>query len=277
MVADCWRSAYSRLGSSPASEGGCKTELRVTGDPSARPETLAEPEFVQELFSWLAPRYEQALLLYSLGLDLRWKHVLLAPLRPQRGERALDLASGTGLILDRLGRRLGRRAVVGLDPNRAMLLAQDHRLGAAPLVQATAEALPFHSSSFDLVTAGFLPKYVRLDRFASEVHRVLRPGGRLAVYDFSPPTPDVSGRLYAVYLDRVLPWLGRRRDRTSPMWSRLLEFLRDIARESGWEERIGPALQAAGFDRIRHRVAVGGAVTWVWAIATKRSTPPPPA
>jgi len=247
-------------------------DLRVPGRPSGRPGTLPEPEFVRALFSWLAPRYEEALLLYSLGLDLRWKHTLLAPLRPRPGERALDLACGTGLILDRLGRRLGHRAVVGLDPNRAMLLAQDRRFRGAPRVQATAEALPFRSASFDLVTAGYLPKYVRLDRFACEVHRVLRPGGRLAAYDFSHPTPDAFGRLYALYLDRALPWLGRRRDRTSATWSTLLEFLRDIARRSGWEERIGPALRAAGFDPICRRVALGGAVTWVWAVANHRST-----
>ncbi len=251
-------------------------EVQLTGEPSARHESSVEPELVQRLFSWLAPRYEDALLLYTFGLDLRWKHVLLAPVRPRPGERALDLGSGTGLILERLRRRLGLHAVVGLDPNRAMLLARDPRLRAAPRIQATTEALPLRSESFDLVTAGFLPKYVRLDPFAREVHRVLRPGGRLAVYDFSRPTPDVFGRLYALYLDRVLPWLGRRRDPAAPMWSTLLEFLRDIARQSGWEERVEPALRAAGFDLVRRRRALGGAVTWVWAVATTRSRPSPP-
>ena len=249
-------------------------EMRLTGGPSGRPGTLPEPEFVRELFTWLAPRYEEALLLYSLGLDLRWKHTLLAPLRPRPGERALDLACGTGLILDRLGRRLGHRSVVGLDPNRAMLIAQDRRSRAAPRVQATAEVLPFRSASFDLVTAGYLPKYVQLERFAREVHRVLRPGGRLAVYDFSPPSADAFGQLYALYLDRVLPWLGRWRDRTSPspMWLTLLQFLGNTARRSGWEERIGPALRDAGFDPIRRQVALGGAVTWVWAVAIQMPT-----
>lgn len=250
---------------------------RVTRGASSQPGTLPEPEFVRGLFSWLAPRYEEALLLYTLGLDLRWKHALLAPLRPLPGERALDLACGTGLLLDRLGRRLGHWAIVGLDPNRAMLLAHDRRFRAVPRVQATAEALPFRSRSFDIVTAGYLPKYVRLDQFACEVARVLRPGGRLAVYDFSRPTPDAFGKLYSLYLDRALPWLGRRRDRTSPMWSTLLGFLREIARQSGWEERIGPALRTAGFDPILLRPALGGAITWVWAVAAHRPTPSAPA
>lgn len=251
-------------------------EPQVAGDVSGQGGTLPEPEFVRRLFSWLAPRYEEALLLYSMGLDLRWKHVLLAPLRPLPGERALDLACGTGLILDRLRRRLGHRAVVGLDSNRAMLLAHNRRSGAAPRVQAIAEALPFRSGSFDIVTAGYLPKYVRLEGFAREVHRVLRPGGRLAAYDFSRPTPDSFGKLYALYLDRVLPWLGRRRDRSSPMWSTLLEFLRGIARQSGWEERIGIALRTAGFDSILLRPTLGGAVTWVWAVAAPGPTPSVP-
>lgn len=236
------------------------------------PGTLPEPDFVRGLFTWLAPRYEESLLLYSLGQDLRWKHALLAQLRPRRGEKALDLASGTGLILDRLGRRLGDDAIVGLDLNRAMLLARNGRCRASPRVQATAEALPFRAGSFDLVTAGYLPKYVRLDRFVGEIHRVLRPGGRLAAYDFSRPTPDAAGLLYSLYLNRALPWLVRRRNRSSPMWSTLMEFLREIAHRSSWEERIGPALQAAGFTRIRIRPTIGGSVTWVWATASERLT-----
>ncbi len=229
------------------------------------PESPPDSDFVDGLFGWLAPRYEEALMLYTLGLDLRWKHELLAPLRPRPGERALDLACGTGLLLDRIAHRIGERSVVGLDPNRAMLLSRERRSDAAPRVQATAEALPFRDSSFDVVTAGYLPKYVRLPRLAREVRRVLRPGGRVAMYDFSRPAPRAAGQVYTLYLDRVLPWLGRRRNRTSRMWPVMFEFLRDIAHESGWEERIGPALRAAGFDSVRVRPSLGGAVTWVWA------------
>lgn len=228
---------------------------------------LPESEFVQGLFSWLAPRYDAALLLYTVGLDLHWKHELLAGLRPRPGERALDLACGTGLLMDRLARRLDRSSVVGLDPNRTMLVLPDRRADEAPRVQGTAEALPFRTSSFDIVTAGYLPKYVRLDRLTKELCRVLRPGGRMAVYDFSRPTPDAAGRLYALYLDRALPWLGRRRGQASRTWSLMFEFLRDTAHESGWEERIGPALREAGFESIHVRPSLGGSVTWVWATA----------
>ncbi len=257
----------------PVPEGRWPVEPRGAHSSSGQLGSPPESDFVNGLFHWLAPRYDKALLLYTLGLDLRWKHELLVPIRPRPGERVLDLACGTGLILDRLERSVGYRGVVGLDPNRAMLLVHDRRSDGAPRVQATAEALPFRGSSFDIVTAGYLPKYVRLHRLAREVRRVLRPGGRLAMYDFSRPTPDTAGQLYTLYLDRVLPSLGRHRGRASPMWPVLFEFLRNTAHQSGWEERIGPALRAAGFESIRIRSTVGGAITWVWAIASESAQP----
>jgi demethylmenaquinone methyltransferase/2-methoxy-6-polyprenyl-1,4-benzoquinol methylase len=232
-------------------------------DPPAAP-TPPERRRVGELFRWLAPEYDRALNAYSLGQDLRWKAVLVRGLRPRRGDRALDLACGTGLISERLARAVGSASVVGVDINRNMLLAGAR--GDRALVQADAQRLPFADRTFDIVSAGYLLKYVRLERFVPELRRILRPGGRFGGYDFSRPRRGTAtGRLYSVYLHDVLPGLGRALRPEDPGWESLFEFLGNVAERSGWEERIAGVFAEEGFERVRVRPSLGGAVSWVWA------------
>jgi demethylmenaquinone methyltransferase / 2-methoxy-6-polyprenyl-1,4-benzoquinol methylase len=231
-----------------------------SGAPSAVPSRA----FVRELFDWLAPRYEAALAGYTLGQDLRWKHELIRVLRPRPGETALDLACGTGLILDRLALRPGSGAVVGLDVNRTMLAEAVRRRPPRRLVAGTAERLPFRDGSFDLVTGGYLLKYVNLDRLASEVRRVLKPGGRFGAYDFSAPLPETArGRLYGPFLRRLLPRLARAR--RSENWSMLFRFLASVSSASDWESKVEGTFLGAGFASARRAASLGGAITWFWA------------
>jgi demethylmenaquinone methyltransferase/2-methoxy-6-polyprenyl-1,4-benzoquinol methylase len=221
---------------------------------------------VVRLFDELAPVYDGILRAYSLGQDLRWKDVLIRRLRPQGGERALDLACGTGLILERLTRIVGETSAVGMDLNRAMLRELLRRRGKCRIVQADAERLPFASGTFDVVTAGYLLKYVRLERFLPELARVLRPGGRFGGYDFSRPTPGtLSGTLYSVYLHRMLPWLGRGGSGRAASWRDVFEFLSQITETSRWEDRARDRLSQAGFTDVELISSLGGAITWVWA------------
>jgi demethylmenaquinone methyltransferase/2-methoxy-6-polyprenyl-1,4-benzoquinol methylase len=227
---------------------------------------LPNRRFVAELFQGFAPRYNGVLLAYSLAQDLRWKEVLVRRLRPERGERALDLGCGTGLILDRLSNVLGESDAVGADINRTMLLQVLHTGASPPLVQANVERLPFASQAFDIVTAGYLLKYVQLDRLFLEVARVLRPGGRFGGYDFSRPIRGTPiGTLYSIYLHRILPWIGRGRGRQRGAWRSVFEFLPQIVESSGWESRVLDALERAGFVGVEVVPSLGGAITWVWA------------
>jgi ubiquinone/menaquinone biosynthesis methyltransferase len=221
---------------------------------------------VTNLFSGLAMHYNRVLQGYSFGQDMRWKEVLIRRLHPTRGERALDLACGTGLILDRLSRMLGRSRVIGADINRSMLLEMRRRGAPYRAVQSNAERLPLCSNQFDLVTAGYLLKYVQLDRFFREVARVLRPGGRFGGYDFSRPLRGTPiGRLYSVYLHRLLPWFGGRASQGTDSWRSVFDFLSQVAEASGWEDHVGAALRGAGFTDVELTPSLGGAITWVWA------------
>jgi len=233
---------------------------------SSLDQVIPDRSRVRALFDWLAPDYNVAVLTYSLAQDLRWKSELVRRLRPRRGERGLDLACGTGLLCDRLEKRLGRDAVVGLDLNRAMLTAARPDGAGRQVVHADSVKLPFRDAVFDVVTAGYLFKYVPLDRLAAEVRRVLRPGGRFGGYDFSAPiNGTVAGAAYDLYLHKVLPFLGRRLGHGDPGWMGLLEFLAQVATTSGWETRVRRDFLGAGFGRVEEIPSLGGAITWVWA------------
>lgn len=237
--------------------------------PRDRPEIdshLPDPRYVRSLFDWLAPRYDSAVLTYSLAQDLRWKWELVRRLRPRPGEKALDLASGTGLIYERLAARLGQDSVVGVDLNRAMLSGARRRGPERQLVRGDSVRLPFRDASFDLVTAGYLFKYVPLELLSGEIRRVLRSGGRFGGYDFSAPDEHtLAGQTYDRYLRRVLPAMGRWLGRGDRGWVTLLDFLARVATSSGWEDRVAGLLYEAGFERVEQTASLGGAVTWVWA------------
>lgn len=243
-----------------------------------REDSAAPPPrpFVRELFEWLAPSYEKAVLIYSLGQDLRWKAGLIRRLQPRPGERALDLACGTGLICDRLDRVVGPKNVVGLDINRAMLLRGRPNGGERSLVQADSVRLPFRDACFDVVTAGYLFKYVRLNELAAEIRRVLKPNGRFGGYDFSAPLRGtIVGGLYDQYLRRGLPLLARHASGRREDWTSLFEFLARIATSSGWETRIDLAFKESGFATTVRIPSLGGAVTWFWAGLSREICPPP--
>lgn len=222
--------------------------------------------FVRGLFDWLAPRYDSVVVAYSLGQDLRWKHELVRRMHPIPGERALDLACGTGPISERLASALGEQGVVGLDLNPVMIREAVHRAPQRPVLRGDAQKLPFRDRSFDLVSAGYLFKYVHLEEFVPEVRRVLRPGGRLGGYDFSAPLrATLSGRGYDLYLRHFLPWMGHRMDGGKGPWTQLMQFLASVAPESRWEDRLPAILHRNGFEDVVHEPSLGGAITWVWA------------
>ena len=164
---------------------------------------------VRALFDWLAPDYDVAVLTYSLAQDLRWKSELVRRLRPRRGERALDLACGTGLIYDRLERRLGREAIVGLDLNRAMLTAARRDGAGRRVVHADCVRLPFRDAAFDLVTAAFgFRNLANYEQGVREIARVLKPGGEFGILEFSEPSRGPMAPLFRFYFRRILPLVG---------------------------------------------------------------------
>jgi demethylmenaquinone methyltransferase/2-methoxy-6-polyprenyl-1,4-benzoquinol methylase len=172
-------------------------------------------EYVRSLFDGIAPRYDLLNHLLSAGIDRRWRRRAVEHLRDLRPHAILDVATGTGdLALE--AARLEPSRIVGIDIAPRMLeraRTKIARRGLSSLIElrmGEAEALPFPDESFDGVLVAFgVRNFEHLERGLGEVLRVLRPGGRLVVLEFSHPQRFPYRQLYFFYFTRILPLIGR--------------------------------------------------------------------
>ena len=179
------------------------------GDRIATPD--GKRRYVRSLFGAIADRYDFITVALSYGQDRRWKRRVVDLLESVRGVRALDVATGTGDIAFALASRGAR--VVGLDITPRMIALANAKIGGgAPppaFVVGDMLALPFPSASFDVVTTGYgLRNAPDLTTAIDEIHRVLRPGGRLVSLDFNRPRNALVRAAYLAYLDGVGGALG---------------------------------------------------------------------
>jgi demethylmenaquinone methyltransferase / 2-methoxy-6-polyprenyl-1,4-benzoquinol methylase len=211
---------------------------------------------VQAMFDRVAPRYDLANALLSLGQDAHWRRVTALAARPE-GARALDVAAGPGNVAAELVAR-GAHEVVALDLSLAML-AEGASRGHERIrwVNGDAQRLPLPDASFDVVTISFglrnVPDPVRaLEEFA----RVLRPGGRVVLCEFAAPRWAPFREVYTRYLVGLLP-LAAKVVSSSPQAYR---YLADSI--LAWPDRrtIADWLEAAGFAEVQVKDLAGGIV-----------------
>ncbi len=168
---------------------------------------------VRRIFSTVTPVYDLLNRVLSLRQDVRWRRFVATCLRPGPRGRVLDVATGTADLALALARRPERPLVVGLDLVPAMLGPARKKVARAGarvrLVCGDATTLPFPGQSFDAVTIAFgIRNIPHRHRALAEMLRVLVPGGRLYVLEFTTPTRPLVRRLYHLYLEHLLPHLG---------------------------------------------------------------------
>lgn len=219
---------------------------------------------VADVFRSVASHYDLMNDLMSLGMHRLWKRFMINRMGLRKGQSVLDVAAGTGDIAKACIEKVGVMGkVVVTDINEAMLsLARDRlcdagKLRALHYVQADAEQLPFSDHSFDCVTIAFGLRNVT-DKTAAlrAMSRVLKPGGRLFVLEFSHPTSALFNKLYDFYSFNIIPTLGERitHDRDS------YQYLVESIRKHPSQEELKNMMESAGFEDVCYSNLTGGVV-----------------
>jgi len=211
---------------------------------------------VRGIFGSVASKYDVMNDAMSLGIHRVWKDAMMDWLAPRPGQRLLDVAGGTGDIAFRFLKRAGRGHATVLDLTEPMLTEGRKRAEAAALgpdldwVVGDAMALPFASSSFDVYTISFgIRNVTRPEDALAEAFRVLRPGGRLMVLEFSQIPNELMQKVYDLYSFNIIPRLGQlvAGDRDS------YQYLVESIRRFPDQETFLDMLRAAGFQHAKYR------------------------
>jgi demethylmenaquinone methyltransferase/2-methoxy-6-polyprenyl-1,4-benzoquinol methylase len=172
----------------------------------------AKAERIRDMFAAIVPRYDTINTLMTLGLDRRWRRETATMVNP-RGRVALDIATGTGELAFEIVRQ-GARIAVGADFCVEMLQAAERKASAAGVngrvtfAAGDAIRLPFADATFDCIVNGFMLRNVaNLPATFAELWRVLKPGGRIACLDLTPPRGPLR-RFFGLYIATVVPLLG---------------------------------------------------------------------
>jgi demethylmenaquinone methyltransferase / 2-methoxy-6-polyprenyl-1,4-benzoquinol methylase len=225
----------------------------------AAPAAQRTAESVRRMFDRVAPRYDLANTVFSLGQDKGWRQAAARATRLADGEVAADVACGTGALTRELQALAPGALVAGFDFSFEMLAHARSTGGPAGLRLAVGDALrlPLRDASVDVVTIAFgLRNLPEPAQGLLEFRRVLRPGGRLVVCEFSQPSLPVFRQVYRRYLTRLMP-VAARRLTSDP------EAYQYLARSIGaWPDQAGLArwLQQAGFAEVAWRDLSGGIV-----------------
>ena len=172
-------------------------------------------ERVEEMFDSIARKYDLMNRVLSAGIDRIWRRKAIDLLQPVQPKRILDIATGTAdVALECM--RLKPEEIIGIDISNRMLDIGRHKVmekgfqGVIRLEQCASEAIHYPDQHFDAVTVAFgVRNFESLDGGLREIHRVLRPGGRVVVLEFSMPERFPIRQVYSFYSFRVMPWIGQ--------------------------------------------------------------------
>lgn len=218
-------------------------------------------EKIQQMFGAIAPRYDFLNRLLSFGIDRRWRKKAVRLLKYKEGSRILDVATGTGDVALEIARSTPSSVkITGADFCREMVELGEIKVAASPyadridLKVAPCEDLPFASNTFDSITIAFGIRNV-VDRKLglAEMWRVLRPGGRMIILEFSTPRSRLFRQIYYFYFRRLLPVVGGLFSRYNAY-----KYLPDSVLEFPSHEEFSRMISEAGFRNIHiHELTFG--------------------
>jgi demethylmenaquinone methyltransferase/2-methoxy-6-polyprenyl-1,4-benzoquinol methylase len=213
---------------------------------------------VREMFAGIAKRYDLLNHLLSGNVDKRWRRIVATRVREKLSSSSsviLDVACGTGDLSLTLFENTGAR-VVGTDFCRPMLeIAAGKTSDRIPLIEGDALSLPFRDGAFDVVTIAFgLRNLASVEGGLAELRRVLKPGGWVAVLEFSRPANAMMRPWFGLYFTRVLPLMGGIVSGSRMAYS----YLPASVQKFPDQEQLSLLMQRAGFEQVQFENLTGG-------------------
>lgn len=219
-------------------------------------EANEKEQMVAGVFHSVAAKYDVMNDLMSFGIHRLWKRFTIDCSGVRKGQKVLDLAGGTGDLTAKFSRIVGETGQVVLaDINDSMLKVGRDKLRNQGLgnniayVQANAEALPFPDNHFDLITIAFgLRNVTDKDKALASMQRVLKPGGRLLVLEFSQPQHEIMNKLYDFYSFNILPKVGRLVANDSESY----QYLAESIRMHPDQDTLKAMMEQAGLEQVEY-------------------------
>ncbi|MGB0834195.1 MAG: bifunctional demethylmenaquinone methyltransferase/2-methoxy-6-polyprenyl-1,4-benzoquinol methylase UbiE [Psychrobium sp.] len=219
---------------------------------------------VADVFHSVAAKYDIMNDLMSFGVHRLWKRFAIDCSGVRPGQKVLDLAGGTGDLTAKFSRIVGEKGQVVLaDINDSMLKVGRDKLrdlgvvSNVEYVQANAQALPFPENTFDLITIAFgLRNVTDKDEALRSMYRVLKPGGRLLVLEFSKPSNELLSKAYDMYSFNLLPTMGKVVANDSESY----KYLAESIRMHPDQDTLKGMMENAGFEQAQYYNLTGGIV-----------------
>lgn len=223
----------------------------------------SKKEEVAEMFNKISKRYDFLNHFLSLGIDKIWRRKAVNMLKEIRPKRILDLATGTGDFAIQL-MKLNPVEIVGMDISEGMLEVGREKMKRRSLdkvismVLGDSENLPFEDNYFDALTVGFgVRNYENLEKGLSEMLRVVRPGGKLIILEFSKPKKFPVKQYYAFHSKYIIPFFGKRISKSNEAYVYLPESI--VAFPEG--KAFTDILEKLGYQKVSARLVSGGIAT----------------
>lgn len=219
---------------------------------------------VAEVFHSVASKYDIMNDAMSMGVHRFWKHFTISQAGVREGMHVLDLAGGTGDLAMKFARQVGKTGEVVLADINSSMLEEGRRrcvdngiIGNMRFAQVNAECLPFPDNYFDVVTIAFgLRNVTDKDAALRSMQRVIKPGGKLLVLEFSKPTSTALGKIYDMYSFTALPIMGKVLAGDSESY----KYLAESIRMHPDQETLKGMMQEAGFSHCDFNNLTGGVV-----------------
>ena len=215
---------------------------------------LGKKEQVAEMFDDIAHRYDFLNRFLSAGIDVTWRKKALGFLRADHPKQILDVATGTADVAIMAEKILHPDMIIGVDISNGMLdlgRVKIKKLGlenTITLVQGDSESLPFAENQFDAVTVAFgVRNFENLTKGLTDILRVLKPGGKLVVLEFSKPKAPVIKQFYGLYMDYIAPGFGKLFSKNKTAYSYLNQSIKNFPERKNFTQ----ILQQTGYQNIQ--------------------------